>query len=145
MADNLASTTLEKLNNLYAEKKSNRKQHQEEYARNQVHTIYFLSLDFYVKSDFYFVKLKIHIFFSFQAELNRLQESVHRLRNDYERCIDSYIVAKAKYEDQYTKVSCTYLKFNVKFVFIRLVLPKIPEFEYLRMEIDIVFFDEIEI
>ena len=122
-----------------------RKQHQEEYARNQVHTIYFLSLDFYVKSDFYFVKLKIYIFFSFQAELNRLQESVHRLRNDYERCIDSYIVAKAKYEDQYTKVSSTYLKFNVKFVFIRLVLPKIPEFEYLRMEIDIVFFDEIEI
>ena len=114
MADNLATTTLEKLNNLYTEKKSNRKQHQEEYARNQ-------------------------------AELNRLQESVHRLRNDYERCIDSYIVAKAKYEDQYTKVSSTYLKFNVKFVFIRLVLPKIPEFEYLRMEIDIVFFDEIEI
>ena len=74
MADNLATTTLEKLNNLYTEKKSNRKQHQEEYARNQ-------------------------------AELNRLQESVHRLRNDYERCIDSYIVAKAKYEDQYTKVS----------------------------------------
>ena len=37
--------------------------------------------------------------------MNRLQESVHRLRNDYERCIDSYIVAKAKYEDQYTKVS----------------------------------------
>ena len=97
-----------------------RKQHQEEYARNQVHTIYFLSLDFYVKSDFYFVKLKIYIFFSFQAELNRLQESVHRLRNDYERCIDSYIVAKAKYEDQYTKVSSTYLKFNVKFVFKRL-------------------------
>ena len=32
-----------------------------------------------------------------------MQESVHRLRNDYERCIDSYIVAKAKYEDQYTK------------------------------------------
>ena len=74
-----------------------------------------------------------------------MQESVHRLRNDYERCIDSYIVAKAKYEDQYTKVSSTYLKFNVKFVFIRLALPKIPEFEYLRMEIDIVFFDEIEI
>ena len=73
MAESLATTTLEKLNNLYLEKKTNRKQHQEEYARNQ-------------------------------AELNRLQESVHRLRNDYERCIDGYVVAKAKYEDQYTKV-----------------------------------------
>ena len=35
--------------------------------------------------------------------MNRLQESVHRLRNDYERCLDSYVVSKAKYEDQYTK------------------------------------------
>ena len=32
-----------------------------------------------------------------------MQESVHRLRNDYERSLDSYIVSKAKYEDQYTK------------------------------------------
>ena len=57
-ADNLANGILEKLNNLYVEKKSNRKQHQEEYGRNQ-------------------------------AELNRLQESVHRLRNDYERCTEN--------------------------------------------------------
>ena len=53
-ADNLANGILDKLNSLYVEKKSNRKQHQEEYGRNQ-------------------------------AELNRLQDSVHRLRNDYER------------------------------------------------------------
>ena len=33
MADSLATSTLEKLNNLYLEKKTNRKQHQEEYAR----------------------------------------------------------------------------------------------------------------
>ena len=78
MAESLATTTLEKLNNLYLEKKTNRKQHQEEYARNQ-------------------------------AELNRLQESVHRLRNDYERCIDGHVVAKAKYEDQYTKVGHRFL------------------------------------
>ena len=57
-ADNLANGILEKLNSLYVEKKSNRKQHQEEYGRNQ-------------------------------AELNRLQESVHRLRNDYERCTEN--------------------------------------------------------
>jgi len=71
-ADNLANGILDKLNSLYVEKKSNRKQHQEEYGRNQ-------------------------------AELNRLQDSVHRLRNDYERCLDSFMVSKAKYEDQYTK------------------------------------------
>ena len=56
----------------FQEKKANRKQHQEEYAR-------------------------------YHAELNRLQESVHRTRNDYERCMDSFVTAKAKFEDQYTK------------------------------------------
>ena len=58
------------------------------------------------KKSYCSIKDNIFLFYSRnQAELNRLQESVHRLRNDYERCIDSYIVAKAKYEDQYTKVS----------------------------------------
>ena len=36
-------------------------------------------------------------------ELNRLQDQVHRTRNDYERCLDAYAVSKAKYEEQYTK------------------------------------------
>ena len=33
-------------------------------------------------------------------ELHRLQEQVHKTRNDYERCLDSYAVSKAKYEEQ---------------------------------------------
>ena len=28
---------------------------------------------------------------------------MHRTRNDYERCLDAYAVAKSKYEEQYTK------------------------------------------
>jgi len=36
-------------------------------------------------------------------ELHRLQDQVHRTRNDYERCLDSYAVSKAKYEEQYSK------------------------------------------
>jgi len=36
-------------------------------------------------------------------ELHRLKDQVHRTRNDYERCLDAYAVAKSKYEEQYTK------------------------------------------
>lgn len=31
------------------------------------------------------------------------QDSAHKTRNDYERCVDNYSVAKAKYEEQYGK------------------------------------------
>ena len=38
-------------------------------------------------------------------ELQRLQDNVSRLRGDYERCVDSYNTARAKYEDQRSKGS----------------------------------------
>lgn len=73
-ADFLASTTLDMLNNLFTEKRNNRKFYHEEHGR-------------------------------ICLELQRLQDSVARLRSDYERCVENYQSCKAKFDDQKAKGS----------------------------------------
>ena len=66
-AEQMAAATMERLGALYAEKKANRKQYHEEYAR-------------------------------VAAELGRLQEAVGKTRQDYDRCLENFLAAKAKLE-----------------------------------------------
>ena len=68
-AEHMAATTMEKLNALHAEKKANRKQYHDEYAR-------------------------------VAAELSRLQDAVAKTRQDYDRCLENFLAAKAKLEQQ---------------------------------------------
>ena len=66
-AEHLAAATMERLATLHAEKKANRKQYHEEYAR-------------------------------VAAELGRLQDAVAKTRQDYDRCLENFLAAKAKLE-----------------------------------------------
>jgi len=73
-AEFLAATTLDILNTLFVEKRSNRKLYHEEHAR-------------------------------ICSELHKLQESVARVRGEYERCVENHNVTKSKFDEQKSKGS----------------------------------------
>jgi len=73
-AEFLATTTLDLLNTLFVEKRSNRKLYHEEHAR-------------------------------ICSELHKLQESVARVRGEYERCVENHNITKSKFDEQKSKGS----------------------------------------
>ena len=101
-AEFLATTTLDLLNTLFLEKRSNRKLYHEEHAR-------------------------------ICSELHKLQESVARVRAEYERCVENHNITKAKFDEQKSKGSKRIEEFKDRYSKVITINKKNNFYTYLTM------------
>ena len=104
-AEYMAATTMEKLNALYAEKKANRKQYHEEYARVSAELNRLQGGARQWTGYLFFGSLAPTLEFhrnqsGLKSFLTNMQDAVAKTRHDYDRCLENFLAAKSKVEQQ---------------------------------------------